>query len=440
MNRKSSISRMFAMGIGALAGLLATASTARAEGWGGWWLPTNYSEHGSSFDTLFNWIFWITTITFIIVQVVLIVFLIKYRSRPDRKKAIFTHGNTRLEMCWTLAPAVILAVLALASKQAWDKYKFPADTGEPTSKILVIGQQFKWNVVYPGPDGKIGRYLIFPKPTDMKWPAADGKTVKFGGVDGPGFLKYEDAVSAINKYIASENPLGKDFSDPDGKDDDWSKTAGRAIFLPANTPIEIQLGSKDVIHDFFLPNFRVKLDAVPGLRGMIHFKSLKQSTETFDLASVPNEAQIWLDRDTKAAVLGGTPAEFEIPHPTEKVRAGGRMRAVAIIRNMESLKDAATKRVMRRDKVAADKVEAAKVEAEIAVVRQELASLGITQLTAITMPFELVCEELCGGQHYTMRGVVNMLSPEEYQKFINKSAPPAAANASEAAEELTSAR
>jgi heme/copper-type cytochrome/quinol oxidase subunit 2 len=432
---------LFAAGIGALVGMLATASTARADGWGDWWLPTNYSEHGGGFDTLFVWIFWITMITFVLVEVVLVIFLIKYRARPERKKATFTHGNTRLEMCWTLAPAVILAVLALASKQAWDKYKFPAETGEEPARVLVIGQQFKWNIVYPGPDGKIGRYLVFPKPTDMKWPSSDGKPVKFSGVDGPGFLKYEDAVSTINKYIAQENPLGKDFSDPDGKDDDWSKTAGRAMFLPANTPIEIQLGSKDVIHDFFLPNFRVKLDAVPGLRGMIHFKSLKQSTETFDLANVPNDAAIWLDRDTKAAVLGGTPAEFEIPHPTEKVRAGGRMRSVAIIRNMESLKDAATKRVMRRDKVAADKVEAAKVEAEIAIVRQELTSLGIMQLTAITHPFELVCEELCGGQHYTMRGVVTMLSPDQYQKFINKSAPAtAAADTTTAADELSSAR
>jgi len=432
---------MLATGIGAMVAVLAAASTSfAAEGFGHWWLPANYSEHGGSFDRLFTWIFWITMITFILVEVVLVIFLIKYRSRPDRKKAVFTHGNTRLEMCWTLAPAVILAVLALASKQAWDRYKFPDETGAEPARVLVIGQQFKWNVIYPGPDGKLGRYLVFPKPTDMKWPSLDGKPVMFANVPGPGHLKYDDAVKAINTYIGQQNPLGKDFSDPDGKDDDWSKTAGRPLFLPANTPIEIQLSSKDVIHDFFLPNFRVKLDAVPGLRGMIHFKSMKQSTETFDLANVPTNAPLWLDRDTRGAVLSGTPAEYEIPHPTEKVRAGGRMRAVAIIRNMDSLESAASKRIMRRDKLTADKVTPEQIQSEVAILRQELTSLGITQVSAITSPFELVCEELCGGQHYTMRGEVHMLSPDQYQKFLTKSAPAVASDTQEGTEEITLAQ
>ena len=84
-------------------------------------------------------------------------------------------------------------------------------------------------------------------------------------------LPYENAVKAINTYIDQNNPLGKDFNDPDGKDDNWTKTPGREIMIPANRGVEVQLGSKDVIHDFFLPNFRVKLDAVPGMRGKIGF-------------------------------------------------------------------------------------------------------------------------------------------------------------------------
>src|SRR5439155_1203374 len=58
-----------------------------------------------------------------------------------------------------------------------------------------------------------------------------------------------------------------------GADDNWVKEPGRPIDLPAHRPIEVQLSSKDVIHDFFLPNFRVKLDAVPGMRGRIFFMS-----------------------------------------------------------------------------------------------------------------------------------------------------------------------
>src|SRR5688572_15223392 len=71
-------------------------------GYWDWWLPPDRSTHGHGIDSLFNVTFWITMVTFVAVEIVLVVFLIKYRYRPDKKKAIFTHGNTRLEMAWTL--------------------------------------------------------------------------------------------------------------------------------------------------------------------------------------------------------------------------------------------------------------------------------------------------------------------------------------------------
>ena len=96
-------------------------------------------------------------------------------------------------MAWTLAPAVILAGLAVANKGVWDRLRFNPDENHPDkATILVIGQQFKWNVIYPGPDGKLGRYLIFPKPTDTKWPGG----IKFANVAGPAALKYD-----TGKYI-----------------------------------------------------------------------------------------------------------------------------------------------------------------------------------------------------------------------------------------------
>src|SRR5207237_6406317 len=111
-------------------------------------------------------------------------------------------------------------------------------------------------------------------------PSGDSsKPYMFAGVPGPAYLPYKDAVDAINKYIDSTNPLGKDFSDPDGKDDDWKNALAREIILPKNRPIEIVLSSKDVLHDFFLPNFRVKLDAVPGMRGHIYFTATQSSAE-----------------------------------------------------------------------------------------------------------------------------------------------------------------
>ena len=113
-----------------------------------WWLPANYSKHGADVDMLFYWIFWITMIIFVLSEAVLVVFLIQYRGRPDKKKAKFTHGNTRLEMAWTIAPSIILAILALASKRVWDNFRYSPDMDDPgRAKVLVIGEQFKWNII-----------------------------------------------------------------------------------------------------------------------------------------------------------------------------------------------------------------------------------------------------------------------------------------------------
>ena len=154
-------------------------------GYWDWWLPPDRSKHGHGIDTLFNVTFWITMVTFVAVEIVLVVFLIKYRHRPDKKKAVFTHGNTRLEMWWTITPALVLAGLAIANKGVWDRLRFNPEGKNPDkATILVIGQQFKWNVVYPGKDNKLGRYLMFPKPTDARWPQG----IKFAGVAGPARL------------------------------------------------------------------------------------------------------------------------------------------------------------------------------------------------------------------------------------------------------------
>ncbi len=187
------------------------------------------------------WIFWITTITFVAVQVVLIVFLVKYRYNPNKKKAVFTHGNQRLEMFWTITPAIILLILAVFSKRVWDDYRYSPLADKPDKvTILVIGQQFKWNTIYPGPDGKLGRYLLYPKPSDTRWPdprPVAKRTTPYlfpegkGGVLGPAFLPAEAAVKAINNYNEL-NPQGKDFEDPAGKDDIYAGALAREIILP----------------------------------------------------------------------------------------------------------------------------------------------------------------------------------------------------------------
>jgi len=175
--------------------------------------PENISTFGGDIDTLFNAVTWITGIVFIAVEVALVVFAIKYRARPGRK-AQFVHGNDRLEFFWTGATFVIVIALALVSRALWNRIKEPMQFSAPDVEMAITAKQFEWNVTYPGPDGKIGT------------------------------------------------------------PDDFTRRS--QLHMPVNKKILVTLSSEDVIHSFFLPNFRLKQDAVPGM----HIKAWFEATKT----------------------------------------------------------------------------------------------------------------------------------------------------------------
>src|SRR5438034_4700280 len=114
-----------------------------------WWLPENVSTYGREIDWLFHLIYAITGVTFILVAAALIAFLIMYRDRPGRR-ARYTHGNTTLEIVWTIVPALILVVLTALSAPAWSKIKMSM----PPSDVVVevTAKQFNWQVKYPNYD------------------------------------------------------------------------------------------------------------------------------------------------------------------------------------------------------------------------------------------------------------------------------------------------
>jgi len=174
------------------------------------WLPEDVSTYGHEIDSLFYLIYYITAVAFILVTVLMIVFLIKYREQPGRR-AVYSHGNTTLEIIWTVVPAAILIVLSFMSVNTWAKIKRnpPATDFE----IKVTAKQFNWDVIYPGPDGKLG-------------------------------------------------------SDDDIKFDN-------DVHVPVNKVVRIHLGSTDVIHSFFIPNLRFKQDAVPGRTILAWFEATK---------------------------------------------------------------------------------------------------------------------------------------------------------------------
>jgi cytochrome c oxidase subunit 2 len=172
------------------------------------WLPVDVSTFGRDIDSLFYLIYYITGATFILVTALMILFLVLYRQREGRR-AIYSHGNTTLEIVWTVIPAAILVVLSFMSVSTWAKVKRFAP--ESDFELQVTAKQFNWEVAYPGPDGKLGT----------------GDDVMF--------------------------------------DND--------LHVPVNKVVRIHLLSKDVIHSFFLPNLRLKQDAVPGRNILVWFEA-----------------------------------------------------------------------------------------------------------------------------------------------------------------------
>lgn len=172
------------------------------------WLPVDVSTYGREIDSLFYLIYYITGATFILVTFLMILFLVMYRQKEGRR-ATYSHGNTTLEIVWTVIPAAILVVLSFMSVSTWAKVKRFAPDSD--FEIQVTAKQFNWEVVYPGPDGKLG--------------TADD--VQF--------------------------------------DND--------IHVPVHKVVRVHLSSKDVIHSFFLPNLRLRQDAVPGRSILVWFEA-----------------------------------------------------------------------------------------------------------------------------------------------------------------------
>jgi len=205
-----------------------------------WWFPESVSAHGDALDRQFVITLAVTGVIFILAQVALGYLILKYRDRPGAK-AQYNHGNNRIEAIWTIATTVLFYIMVLPGQWTWADIHINQQQGNPLV-IEVMGQQFVWNIRYPGPDGQFG-------PTRPELIS-----------DSRG------------------NQMGVDFDDPAGRDDLVLPT----MAIPVNRPIELRLQSKDVIHSFFVRELRIKLDTVPGLTIPLRFTATK--TGSFEIA------------------------------------------------------------------------------------------------------------------------------------------------------------
>jgi cytochrome c oxidase subunit 2 len=164
----------------------------------------------------------VTGVVFIMTNLLLAWFSYRFADRPGAV-ASYWHDHAGLEWSWTGVTAIILFLFLFGALRLWGQI---VNTPAPADALLVevTGQQFAWNVRYPGPDGALGR-------TD-------------------------------HRQASQENPTGVDKADPAAADDILLLNQ---LYLPQGRAVTLQIRSMDVLHSLFLPNFRVKQDAVPGM-------------------------------------------------------------------------------------------------------------------------------------------------------------------------------
>ena len=184
-----------------------------------YWAPEAATVGAKKVDTLLNFIFYLTATVFVLTQTVYIYYLVKYRKRPG-SKAYYSHGNNKLEIIWTAIPTAIFLGLVIYSNRLWAELHSPPP--EDSVKVDVVSYQFGWDMRYAGADGQLGKVDVHSYSVDNK----------FG-------LVPDDAAG----------------------DDDFSSTE---LVIPVNKPVHIYLHSRDVIHSFYVPEFRLYQAAVPG--------------------------------------------------------------------------------------------------------------------------------------------------------------------------------
>ena len=187
-------------------------------------LPIQASTHAGEIDHMIVLVHWLMLVLFVGWGAFFLFVLFRFRKKAN-PAASYTgaKGKIAKRLEWAVAVVeVVLLVFYAIPAWATRVAEFPSESEAVV--VRVVGEQFAWNVHYPGPDGIFGR-------TDIK-------------------------------LVAADNPLGIDRSDPNAKDD---LNTPNQLTIPVDRPILVHLSSKDVIHSFALFEMRVKQDAVPGL-------------------------------------------------------------------------------------------------------------------------------------------------------------------------------
>lgn len=203
------------------------------------------SVQGDKVDSMLKITLAVTGIVFVATQILLFWFAYKYQEKQDRKVFYFPH-NTNLELLWTVVPAIVLTVLVVIGLRNW--FSFTSEAPKDAQVIEVTGKQFGWIFRYPGQDNELGK-------------------------------KYYKNIDNAS------NSLGLVWEDKMSHDDIVTE---QTVYIVKDKPVKFVIGSRDVIHDVGLSQFRMKMDAVPGIPTTMWFTPKFTTKEMQEKTGNPN--------------------------------------------------------------------------------------------------------------------------------------------------------
>ncbi|MEP0987239.1 cytochrome c oxidase subunit II [Ekhidna sp.] len=201
------------------------------------------SEHAVITENLFWITMAITVFVFIVTQIFLFGFGWKYRYKESNTAHYYPHNN-KLELIWTIIPAIVLAWLIISGLKQWTVITGPAP--EDAEVVEVMGYQYAWAFRYPGKDGQLGE-------SDFR------------------------KIDAINS-------MGIDLEDQSGHDD-FMPTQ---LVLPKGKPVLLKIRGRDVIHSVYNPHFRMQMNAVPGMPTQFWFTPTVSTAEMREITENPD--------------------------------------------------------------------------------------------------------------------------------------------------------
>lgn len=199
-----------------------------------WWTPI--ASNWQYIDSTISITFWITGIVFSGVVLFMAYCVFRFRHQPGRR-AVYEPENKALEWWLAIGTGVGVAAMLAPGLIVWNQFvTVPAGA----TVVEVVGQQWQWSFRLPGKDGRLG-------------------------TSGP-------------QFITTENALGLNPDDPNGKDD--VVIVGDDLHVQLGRPVKVLLRAIDVLHDFYVPEFRAKMDMVPG--SVTYYWFTPTRTGTFD--------------------------------------------------------------------------------------------------------------------------------------------------------------